>query len=379
MRLNSIEILQNLCRLFPSEIGSDIHFLTIEKFLSRTIGVQKVFFLFHEKNGLKTQDGKSPLPPASQKRVLEQLNQHPQPWICRDKDRFPWLGFWPVVVAGRWVGCYALGPKTGKRVLDAEENCLLELLADRTSFFLEKKRLWQCLEQADRQSSLGFLSAAMIHEIRNPLAALSTLAQLLPQKKENANFMESFERLMLRETGRLTDLTENFLGFLKPTQEKAAQINLAGVVGQIVDLLKPLFRTRGVRLKVSNPAGLYLMGDESQIKSLILNLSKNALESAGQGGTVALSTDWLPRSALGPGPWIRLKVKNDGIGIPKESLKDVFTPYFSLKEKGAGLGLAICQRVVENHRGSIQAESDAHQTVFQAFLPALPKSPPNRC
>lgn len=115
------------------------------------------------------------------------------------------------------------------------------------------------------------------------------------------------------------------------------------------------------------------MGDERQIKSLILNLSKNALESAGSGGAVAVSMTWLPRASHGPGPWALLKVENSGAGIPREKIKDIFTPYFSLKEKGAGLGLAICQRVVENHGGIIQAESSRRNTVFKVFLPALPR------
>lgn len=373
--MSSIEILQKLYQLFPRETGVPLDFLSIEKFLRQNIGVKKAFFLFRQKEGLKTQDGKAPLSPAFQKTLLDRLDRFPGPWIGRSEDRFQWLGFWPVAASDGWMGCYALGRQAGKAALSAEEGRLMELLADRTGLFLEERRLWQYLEQADRQSSLGFLSAAMIHEIRNPLAALSTLAQLLPQKKGDESFMESFEKLMLRETGRLTDLTENFLGFLKSTQEKAARLDLAEVVAQIMDLLKPLFAAKGIRLKVSNSnkGRLYLMGDERQIKSLILNLSKNALESAGSGGAVAVSMTWLPRASHGPGPWALLKVENSGAGIPREKIKDIFTPYFSLKEKGAGLGLAICQRVVENHGGIIQAESSRRNTVFKVFLPALPR------
>lgn len=372
--MNRIETLQNLYRLFPEKNGAAFDFSLIEKFLQQKMGVKKALFVFRQKDGLKTAEGHKPFNLETQKTILARLSRFPQPWIYPSKNHFPWLGFWPVMTGDGWAGCYALGKKTGKEGLSAEEGRLMELLADRTGLFLEERRLWQCLEKADRQSSLGFLSAAMIHEIRNPLAALSALAQLLPQKKGDSNFMESFERLMIRETGRLTDLTENFLGFLKPTQEKAARIDFTGIVSQMMDLLRPLFTAKRIQLKVNNPAGLYLMGDESQIKSLVLNLSQNALESAGPAGTVAVSTAWLPRSAYGPEPWVEFKVKNDGTGISKENLKDIFTPYFSLKEKGSGLGLAICQKVVENHRGFIKAGSSSHRTVFQVFLPALPKS-----
>lgn len=371
--MNRIEILQNLYRLFPEKSGSTADFSLVEKFLQQKMAVKKAVFAFRQRDGLKTPEGQMPFNTETQKTILARLNRLPQPWIFPPKSRFPWLGFWPVITGDGWVGCYALGKKTGKEGLSAEEGRLMELLADRTGLFLEERRLWQCLEKADRQSSLGFLSAAMIHEIRNPLSALSALAQLLPQKKGDAGFMESFERLMLRETGRLTDLTENFLGFLKPTQEKATRIDFTGTVNQMMDLLKPLFTSKKIQLRLTNPAGLYLMGDEPQIKSLVLNLCKNALESAGPGGIVVISTDWLSRAPYGTNPWVRLKVKNNGSSISKENLKNIFAPYFSSKEKGTGLGLAICKKVVENHEGILKASSTNHNTVFQVLLPALPK------
>jgi two-component system, NtrC family, sensor histidine kinase HydH len=373
--MNRIKILQNLYRLFPDKTRDDFSFSPMEKFLQQNLGLRKALFVFRHADVLKTPDGKKPFKPLVQKMVLKHFKQLSIPWICQREIYFPWLGFWPVVAGGKWVGCYALGRKLDKDGLSEEEAQLMGLLADRTGLYLEERRLWRLLERVDRESSLGFLSAAVIHEIRNPLTALSALAQLLPQKKTDKNFLESFERLMLRETGRLTNLTENFLGFLRPTGKDAVQIDFTGIVNQMTDLLKPLFVAKGIQLKVNNSAGLYLMGDTNQIKSLILNLSQNAFESAGLRGTVGISTTWMPHSVHGPGSWIEFKVKNSGPGISKENLENVFNPYFSTKERGSGLGLTICQKVVENHQGIIKTSSSNRSTVFHVFLPAHFKTP----
>lgn len=360
--------------MLPVDGRSEPDFSRLEKLLLRKLGLRNAVFVFREPDGLKSSDGKRVLHAKVQKKISTQFDQSFQPWICPPKRDFPWLAFWPVVIGKDWIGFYALGVKAGGKSLNTEESQLMTLLADRTSWCLERGRLREYLEKAERESALGFLSAAMVHEIRNPLAALSTLAQLLPQKKNDQNFMESFERLMLRETGRLTDLTENFLGFLKPAEGKAVPIDFSAVVSQTVDLLKPLLMTKKVKFRMSNNPGLVLMGDEQQIRSLALNLTKNALESASLGGLVEISTAWRPHSAHESPTGIEFKVKNDGVGISKENLRKIFTPYFSSKEKGAGLGLAICQKVVENHGGTIQAGSSGRSTVFQVFLPVTDKN-----
>ena len=338
------------------------------------MGVQKVAFAYRCEDGLRSHNQSGIFTPALQKKIQGHFNRSPRPWKCPAGEGFPWLGFWPVLVQGDWVGCYALGKKTGEKKLNPEEEKLMELLADRTGWYLEQRRLREALEVSERQSMLGFLSAAMVHEIRNPLAALSTLAQLLPEKKNDASFMESFERLMLRETGRLADLTDNFLSFLKPAKGKIVHVNFSGVLTQTIDLLKPLFAAKKVKLRIDNPPGLSLTADEDQIRILILNLMKNALESVSSGGVVEVSTVSRPISTRGFSSGIEFKIKNDGTGISPENLRKIFSPYFSLKEKGAGLGLAICQKIVENHQGTIKAGSSGHKTLFQVSLPAAPKN-----
>jgi signal transduction histidine kinase len=214
----------------------------------------------------------------------------------------------------------------------------------------------------------------MVHEIRGPLTALSTLVQLLPKKKGDERFMMSFQQLMVREINRLADMTETFFSFTHPQQKKIALIEFSQVVNQAVELLGPLFEVKRVQLKKKNHLNLFFKCDEQQMESLVLNLLQNALESVNSRGKVEISTALLSRSAYGPGQWMELKVKDNGSGISKENLKRIFDPYFSTRSRGTGLGLAICQRVVENHRGNIKVSSLKQGTVFQIFLPIAQKA-----
>jgi signal transduction histidine kinase len=371
--LNWIKLLQNLYRQFPKKDGSSVFFSKIEKILQRELGVAKAVFVLRHEKGLKTIYGKSSLSAPVQKAILIHLNHSLKPWICNGKNDSQWLGFWPVVIGKDWVGCFGLGRKIHQKHLSGEEKRLMELLSERAALYFEERRLWKYLESADQQSSLSFRTAAMVHEIRGPLTALSTLVQLLPEKKGDERFMMSFQQLMVREINRLADMTETFFSFTRPPQKRIALIEFSGVVNQAVELLGPLFEVKKVRLQKKNHPNLFLRGDQQQMESLILNLLQNALESVSSKGKIEISTALLSHSAYGPGQWIELKVKDNGSGISKENFKKIFAPYFSTRSRGTGLGLTICQRVVENHQGNIKVNSSKQGTMFQIFLPIAQK------
>jgi signal transduction histidine kinase len=371
--LNSITVFQNLCRQFPKKGAAAFSFSAVEKSLQKQLGLTGAVFLLRSEKTLKTIDGKKHLSVSAQKDVFARLSRSLKPWILNRKGGSQWLGFWPVVIGKDWVGCFALGRKAGSRNLSGEEKQLLELLTERTAFYLEEHRLWEKIERADRQASLGFMSAAVLHEIRCPLSALSTMVQLLQEKKNDKLFMASFPSLMIHQINRLTVMADTFLSFVEISPKGKIRIDFSGLVNQTAKLLGPLFMVKRVRLIVENSEGLFLKGNEQQLESLLLNLLKNALESANFGGKVVLSTTLLSQPSDGHGPWIELNVRDNGNGISKENLEKIFEPYFSTREKGTGLGLAICQRVVENHKGKIKAKSSKQGTLFQVFIPAVRK------
>jgi len=368
-----IALLQGLYRLFPGTKGPLTLFSKVTEQLRKKLGATQAVFALRQEDGLRTPQGNRAFEGAVEKALLARWKRHPAPWIRGPKEDPKWLGFWPVVLGGDWTGCYALGRKLDRQGLSTEEDLLMRLLADRSACYLEQRRFWESLEMSEGRSALGFGSAAMIHEIRGPLTALSALAQLLPEKKDDPSFMDPFQKVMMREIDRLSGMTETFLSRAKPGKNGSGPFDLSKILRQTLFLLGPLFTAKRVRLETRIPLGLLLTGEERQVESLVMNLLQNALEAVGPSGKVEVSAVSLARKGLGPGPWIGLKIRNNGKGILRGDLGNIFRPYFSTKPKGIGLGLTLCQRVVENHRGTIKVSSSQKGTLFQVFLPKTRK------
>jgi signal transduction histidine kinase len=283
-----------------------------------------------------------------------------------------WSVYWPVLIDRECVACYVLELKSGVSRLTDEEKVFMELLADRTGDFLGEKRLWEKIQDANRQDIFGWMSAAMVHEIRNPLTALDTLLQLLPRKRGDDLFMDSFQKLMQREISRLSDLTNDLLDLSNVRLEKMAEIDLREVIQQVTQLMGPLFYSKNIKLKVNVPKPLFLKGNEAQIESLFINLLQNALKAVRSDGVVEISTSLSAHSQYGP-DWICVQVKDNGKGISVKNIGKIFTPFFSADRLGTGLGLAICQKIMKNHEGFIKVKSFSGKgTVFSLYFPPLP-------
>lgn len=216
----------------------------------------------------------------------------------------------------------------------------------------------------------NFASAALAHEIRNPLTALATLVQLLPHKQGDPGFMASFQEIASREIGHLIHLTENYLDIQNVEITKKGIVDLEKVIRQVTELLTPLFGEKKVRLEVRlSKRPLFIGGDTHQMKSLASNLLKNALEAVQRQGQVEIT---LTPSGKNSGAWACLKVKDNGRGIPRNALGKVFKPYFSTQGRGRGLGLAICRKIVQNHGGRLEVRSSSRRgTEFSVLLPLV--------
>ena len=371
--MNWIAALQNFCRQFPPGPGLRFSWLLMEKQIQKTLGVQQAVFAMRQGDELLRDSGKTAFSSSETVEVLRHFDRKPEPWILTKKNSGNWLGFWPVKTNGEWTACIGLSPKKKGGRLSGEEMNFMKLAVDRTALFLETGRLWKALELADRHSAVGFMSLAMAHEIRNPLTAMGALVELLPRKKDNLGFMDDFQKVMNREIIHLTHLTESFLSYSKDGPKKSEPVELHKIVLQVTQLIKPLFAMKESRLGVKNSGNLFVTGDEHQLQCLIMNLLQNALQSAGHGGTVHISTG-VPQRKSG-GKWIEINVKDDGPGILPENFNKIFDPYFSTKSSGSGLGLAICRKIVEEHGGLLTVKSASRKGAhFNVLLPAAIKT-----
>jgi signal transduction histidine kinase len=374
--LNWIDTLQQLRRQLDRQNDRVFHFSGLGKYLQKKLGVNRVALLQRINGSFKPEGdhgGASMSLPVSAVRFMEKKNR---PWFAEEKRKNAWSGLWPILVDGELAACFAVGWKPGAKTLEAEERIIVELAAERTELLFREHCLWKHLDHSNRLASLGLMSAALAHEIRNPLTALSTLAQLLPSKRNDERFMKTFEELVPREILRLTKLTESFLSFSKADLEKTGRVDFAKTVEAVVQLLGPLFSNKNVTLKVRAGSGLFIQGNSAQIESLVLNLLQNAFQSVEPEGKIEISASLLQKNPCGTGAWIRLQVKDNGQGFSKNDLQKLFSPFFSTKCDGTGLGLFLCRKIVQNHGGVLKATGCSGKgATFSVFLPALIKKP----
>jgi len=278
----------------------------------------------------------------------------------------------PLRIKDRLTGFVALGRKKDFRIFSGEDLQLLNAVAAGASVALENASLSRqlrrseiVLERANRLSSLGLLAAGIAHEIRNPLVAVKTFLDLLPQRLDDQEFLSRFRDLSLGELRRVTDLIADLLSLGKSKTPERRSVELAPTLEPVVRLMESTARKREVDVVASfDPQLPVVWADPDQLKQITLNLLLNAIEMSSAGGHVWL--DVRPAFA----DTVVLEVRDEGPGIPPEQLETIFHPFFTTKETGTGLGLTLVHQMVMEHGGEITVESQLGRgSVFRVTLP----------
>jgi PAS domain S-box-containing protein len=229
---------------------------------------------------------------------------------------------------------------------------------------LERER-----EEAERLSMIRVLAAGMAHEIRNPLVAIQTFADLLPLKWDDAEFRETFMVTAQAEIQRIVGLVSELLMLSKPAGAVSKPMNIAEVCEGVVRTLSARAETLGVTLTLElSPLTGRPRGDANRLTQALQNLIGNALDAEPAGGEVHLIAEQ-PPGANGKSRVV-LRVVNPHSVITAADQEEIFKPFYSRKEGGTGLGLAISQTIVQEHRGTIDVSSSPGQgTEFTIRLP----------
>ncbi len=238
------------------------------------------------------------------------------------------------------------------------------------------------MRRADRLATLGMIAAGIAHEVKNPLVGISGAAQLMKHdlasvKEQNGNkSLIEYLDVILKESDRLNKVLEGMLDFtrLKPREVKAH--NVHSILDRVLLLNEESARKNNVVLtRLYDPSLPDVIGDRDQRIQVFLNIIKNAVEAMPQGGKLSVLTRMsdLFTSVQADGIKHRLmvvKVSDTGPGIKQEHLSDIFTPFFTTKDRGVGLGLALSYQIVQEHLGTIRVESRENEgTTFSIYLP----------
>jgi two-component system, sporulation sensor kinase A len=225
----------------------------------------------------------------------------------------------------------------------------------------ERKKSEEILLQSEKLSIVGELAAGVAHEIRNPLTTIKGFVQLY--EKENKS--NEINKLLLSELERIETITSEMLSLGKPQAIQLNSANLCDLIDHTVEFLSPQANMKNIQFSRSYLGkDFFITCEKNQIKQVFLNIFKNAMEAMPKGGNIDIK---LQKGIDGE---CIISVKDEGCGIPEELLPRLGEPFYTLKEKGTGLGLMICHKIIKQHNGTISYHSKLNNgTLVEIKLP----------
>jgi signal transduction histidine kinase len=266
----------------------------------------------------------------------------------------------------------------------SEEIAALIQIADQLSITVSNSRVIGQLKERDRLAALGEMSAGLAHEIRNPLAAIKGAAQVLDPERIGGDDGELLQ-VIVNEVNRLNTVVVEFLDYARPFRGTFAAVSVNEAVRRTVGLLEhDLPPEVKIHLDLSETMP-DISGDAEQLHQVLINLILNAADAMDRKGDLDVATrrvenvDLGWRAAFRGAHQVEIRVSDSGPGI-SENLKDkIFIPFFTTKSRGTGLGLALCQRIIQHHGGSIEVRSgEGRGATFVIRLPAIGRPAPEK-
>jgi len=215
----------------------------------------------------------------------------------------------------------------------------------------EQERVQEYIHQSEKLAMVGQLAAGAAHEIRNPLAVIFGFIQLMTSSLPDEQNQRFQLPLVLSEIARINKIVTELLLLSKPSSPNYREVTLTDIFSSILPLMYGEASLHGVEIVERYEKDIPLHVDVEQLKQVLLNLMKNAMEAMPAGGTLTISSTHDEDN-------IQITVADTGLGIPAEHVARIFDPFFSLKEEGTGLGLPISMRMMKNHGGDIHVKSE---------------------
>jgi PAS domain S-box-containing protein len=247
------------------------------------------------------------------------------------------------------------------------------------------RQLQSDLQRSDRLAALGTMAAGLAHEIKNPLTSLLTFSRHLERRFDDPSFRERFGSVVPRELERINGIVERLLELARPARMSFVQVRLPELLDRAVDLYADQLDERRIAIVREYARDVpSIQADKDALYRVFVNLIANALDAMPAGGRLLVRTGWtashdpLPLNRRRSANRVRVEVEDTGDGIAASEAERIFNPFYTTRDHGTGLGLALAHKVVQDHSGVISFRSlPGRGTTFTIVLPLVPDREPD--
>ena len=221
------------------------------------------------------------------------------------------------------------------------------------------------LRRMERYMGLGSLAAGLHHEIKNPLAALSLHVQLLEERIEEGDVSAEIQQMLgviKAEVRRIGGVLEGFRDFASVDELNLSHVDLKALVERQVELVTPRIKQAHIEFHIDHTSFPEVVADGIRLEQVLLNLLLNAIDAMPDGGELTITTNVIDDA-------VEICVTDTGCGVPVDLRDRILDPYFTTKSQGTGLGLALCEKIMRQHDGSLEFRSTEDGTTFEMKLP----------
>lgn len=263
----------------------------------------------------------------------------------------------------------AASRELGQSSLEENESILLEEAINTIEDIFERTKLQQELQRAEKMNAIGQLAASVAHEIRNPMTVVKGFLQIF-LAKDMSEEEHTYLKLMIEELNRAETIINDYLSLAKPDVGKLETIEGKDLAEQVMDLMSSYaMMSKNISLHTDIKEPVKIKGNKSELKQVLINILKNGIEAMDDGGKLSLTVEK-------QGNYGVFIIKDTGVGMTAEELSRLGTAFYSLKERGTGMGLMVCYQIVERMKGQIKVSSiKGEGTTFEILVPILTEGP----
>ncbi|MCQ6277458.1 HAMP domain-containing protein [Bacillus sp. V3B] len=256
---------------------------------------------------------------------------------------------------------------TSEKLSSQPQNIMLnnlEEVFDEVDNMIEKSKLFRELQRAEKMNAIGQLAASVAHEIRNPMTVVKGFLQIFLAKEQMSEEERMYIRLMIEEMDRAEIIINDYLSLAKPDMEQTESIAGRELAEKAMDLMNSYaMMSKNIAMETPVLEEVAIKGNKSELQQVLINMLKNGIEAMKDGGQLHFSL-------YQKGKYGVFEISDTGIGMTEEEMKRLGTAFYSLKEKGTGMGLAVCYQIIERMKGRIEVTSEKGiGTTFKIYVP----------